>query len=38
MVLVVRSWEEKEGEGRGSAKIRSAIIATIGTRGEGRTS
>ena len=30
----VRSWEEKEGEG---GAIRSAILATIGTREEGRT-
>ncbi len=36
MTTAVKSWEEKEGEG--SAKIRSAIITTIGTREEGRTS
>ncbi len=34
--MVVRFWEEKEGEG--GAKIRSAIFATIRTREEGRTS
>ncbi len=36
MRTVVRSWEEKEG--KGGAKIRSAVIATIRTRGERRTS
>jgi hypothetical protein len=29
MITVVRSWEEKE---EGSTKIRSAVVATIGTR------
>jgi hypothetical protein len=33
--MMVRLWEEKEGDG---GAIRSAILATIGTRGEERTS
>ena len=36
-MTAVRLWEEKEGEGEGGGKIRSAVLATIGMREEGRT-
>ena len=36
MMTAVRLWEEKEGAG--GAKIRSAVLTTIGAREEGRTS
>ncbi len=36
MRTLVRFWEEKEGGG--GAKIRSTLIATVGTRKDGRTS